>query len=141
MKNIIVGWREYLSLPSLGITHIAAKVDTGAKTSALHTFFINPFTQNNEQWVEFGVHPIQDDATQEVICKAPVIDIRHIKNSGGIEEERFVISATMQLGTLNRDIEMTLTNRDNMKFRMLLGREAMRGDILVNPAKSFLIST
>lgn len=136
-NNITVGWREWLALPQLGIPAIKAKVDTGARTSALHAFFVEPYQENGQPMVRFGVHPLQKRLDLEIICTAPVKDYRAVSDSGGHREMRHVIETELCLGPLVRRVEITLTNRDNMKFRMLLGRTAMAG-MQVNPARSYL---
>lgn len=137
INKIMIGWREWLALPALNIPAIKAKIDTGARTSALHAFFVEPFTKDDQQMVRFGVHPLQKRLDVEVICEAPVKDFREISDSGGHREMRYVIETEILLGDLAKRIEMTLTNRDNMKFRMLLGRTAMDG-LQVIPDKSYL---
>ena len=136
MENILIGWREWLSLPGLNIPAIKAKIDTGARTSALHAFFVEPFSKHDLQMVRFGVHPLQGREDIEVICEHPIKDYRVVSDSGGHREMRYVIETHVKLGELTWPIEMTLTNRDSMKFRMLLGRTAMK-DIAVIPSKSF----
>ena len=136
-NNVTIGWREWLALPSLNIPAVKAKVDTGARTSALHAFFVEPFEDNGMQMVRFGVHPLQKRLDIEIFCVTPVKDFREISDSGGHREMRYVIETEVLLGESSRSIEMTLTNRDNMKFRMLLGRTAMAG-LLVVPDKSYL---
>ena len=136
-NRIFLGWREWLALPELNIPAIKAKVDTGARTSALHAFFVEPFEKNGLQMVRFGVHPLQKRLDLEIICEAEVKDFRSVSDSGGHREMRYVIETVVQLGALSKKIEMTLTNRDNMKFRMLLGRTAMNG-LQVLPDKSYL---
>lgn len=136
---ITVGWREWLSLPELGVSWIKAKVDTGARTSAIHAFEVDPFEKDDSLWVRFGLHPDQTDTERVIWCEAPVIDQRNVTDSGGHTEKRYVIRTPVVLGEKTWPIEVTLTNRDNMLFRMLLGRTAMTaGNIVVNPAQSFL---
>jgi hypothetical protein len=137
MDQTIIGWREWLALPELQVPAIKAKIDTGARTSALHAFFVEPFTREGRQMVRFGVHPLQKRLDVEIFCEAPVKDFREVSDSGGHREMRYVIETTILIGDLPRQIEMTLTNRDNMKFRMLLGRTAMEG-LQVIPDQSYL---
>lgn len=134
----VVGWREWLSLPELGIDWIKVKVDTGARTSALHAFEVDEFTDAGQKMVRFSLHPIQkrDDIVQT--CVAPVIDERVVSDSGGHREMRYVIETPVRLGEHEWTVELTLTNRDSMLFRMLLGRTAMEGRFLVKPGASFL---
>lgn len=136
---ITVGWREWVFLPELHIEHIKAKIDTGARTSCLHAFQIDPYEDNGVEKVHFLIHPIQkrDDIVAE--CDAVVLDKRMVSDSGGHKEQRYVISTKLVIADKEWDIEMTLTNRDTMMFRMLLGRTAMEKRILVNPAKSYLM--
>lgn len=135
---ITVGWREWVYLPDLHIDKIKAKIDTGARTSCLHAFEIDPYTENGVEKVHFLIHPLQkrDDIVDE--CDALVVDKRMVSDSGGHREMRYVIQTRMVLGTHEWDIEMTLTSRDSMLFRMLLGRTAMENRMLVNPARSYL---
>jgi len=136
---MVVGWREWLALPDLGVDLIKAKVDTGARTSAIHAFEVNPFEKEGQPWVRFAIHPIQDDTETVIWCEAAVIDIRNVTDSGGHTEPRYVISTTVEMDNKRWPIEVTLTNRDTMLFRMLLGRTAMTaGNIIVNPSLSFL---
>ncbi len=137
MDQTIIGWREWLALPELQVPAIKAKIDTGARTSALHAFFVEPFTKDGRQMVRFGVHPLQKRLDVEIFCEAPVKDFREVSDSGGHREMRYVIETTILIGDLPRQIEMTLTNRDNMKFRMLLGRTAMEG-LQVIPDQSYI---
>jgi hypothetical protein len=133
-----IGWQEWVSLPLLGITHIKAKVDTGARTSALHAFSVTPFKEGDQEKVRFDIHPVQNDVSVVVTCVADVIDKRFITDSGGHREERYVISTTLVLAGRSWPIEITLTERDTMLFRMLLGRSAIRKRYIVNPARSFI---
>jgi len=134
-----VGWREWCSLPELSLKKIKVKIDTGAKTSCLHAFNVEPFIKNDQRWVRFGIHPKQRSIKTEIFCEAKVIDQRNVTDSGGHTEKRYVISTQIILGAEQWPIEITLTNRDNMRFRMLLGRTAMKNKIIVNPGASYLL--
>ncbi|MGL5080896.1 MAG: ATP-dependent zinc protease family protein [Microcoleaceae cyanobacterium] len=136
----IIGWREWVALPELGITAIKAKIDTGARSSAIHAFHVEPFSRNNQHWVRFMMHPIQRDAHHTVAAEAKVVDERYVRNSGGHSELRIVILTTAELLGHRWPIELTLTNRDVMGFRMLLGRAAVRRRFLVDSSKSYLLS-
>lgn len=130
-----------LALPELGIELIKAKIDTGARSSCLHTFKIEPFQKEGELWVRFWVHPEQKNTDFVKECTAKVIDQRTVKDSGGHEEQRYVIKTMLAFNGEQWPIEVTLTNRENMLFRMLLGRTAMHHRIIVDPTASFLIAS
>jgi len=134
--RIIIGWREWAALPELGVDHIKAKVDTGAKTSCVHAFNITPFKRDGEEWVKFDLHPKQHKRRPVVKCEAKVTDTRHIRSSNGATEERYVIETNLQLGPYCRKAQLTLTNRDEMGFRMLIGRQALKGLYLVDASGS-----
>lgn len=136
-NRITVGWREWLALPELGIDRIKAKIDTGARTSALHTFLIERYREGGAPWVRFGVHPRQKNTEHEIYCHTAVTDERWVSDSGGHREWRIVITTPLSLGDLAWPIELTLTDRENMRFRMLLGRTAMARRLRVDPALSF----
>ncbi len=132
-----IGWREWVSLPQLGIPAIKTKVDTGARTSCIHTFKQEEFERDGAQWIRFWVHPLQKNTTQEVACEAEIIDKRYVRDSGGHREFRPVIKTLVSLGDRQWEVEITLSNRENMLFRMLLGRTAMLGKLAINPALSY----
>ena len=133
-----LGWREWVALPEFGISRIKAKIDTGARTSALHAFSIDPFERDGSKWVRFLMHPLQGDDSTVVECEALVLGERMVRDSGGHEELRYVIETTLQIADTVFPIEATLTARDNMLFRMLVGRTAMSKRFLVDPGRSFL---
>jgi len=136
---ITIGWREWVSLPELKIPRIKAKVDTGAKTSCLHAFEINEYRDKNIEKLRFLIHPRQKRNDIVTECHATLLDKRTVSDSGGHKEMRYVISTPLVIGDIQWDIEITLTNRDTMMFRMLLGRTAMKNKIVVDPAKSYLM--
>lgn len=133
-----LGWREWGALPDLGIDKIKMKVDTGAKTSCLHAFKLEPFEKEGENWVRIHLHPHQNDRQTEQVCESPVLEQRTVRDSGGHEELRYVIETTLVMADQHFVVELTLTNRDSMRFRMLLGRQAMEGRFVVDPQRSYL---
>lgn len=138
-NKVIVGSEEWCSFPALSIPAIKARVDSGAKTSALHATGIKVFQKNNEDWVRFDVNPIQKNDKAVIHCEARLIGQRIVKSSSGTREKRYVIRTSLKIAENNWDIEVTLTNRDSMGYRMLLGREAMSGRVLVDPEAQFLL--
>jgi hypothetical protein len=134
----VLGWREWVSLPEFGIEWIKAKVDTGARTSALHAFDVNMDESSGRRIVKFSIHPKQKDLSQVIECQAPLLEEREVRDSGGHSELRYVIETQIKIGKTHHTVEFTLTNRDTMGFRMLIGRTAMKGYYLVDPGKSFL---
>ncbi len=135
--KILIGWQEWCALPTLHLPAIKAKIDTGAKTSALHASDIHAFHRQGKLYVHFTVHPIQRALKYETRCTAKVIDERTIMNSGGHKELRYVIMTNVMMGQMTWPIEITLTNRDPMSFRMLLGRDALKDHSLIEPGKIF----
>ena len=135
----ILGWREWVSLPDLGIDQIKAKVDTGARTSALHAFNVQLVENNGVKLVKFNIHPKQKDLDTVIECQAVLLDEREVRDSGGRSEKRYVIGTQIAIGPNLHTVEMTLTNRDSMGFRMLIGRTAMKGLYLVDSGKSYLV--
>ncbi|QDT01637.1 hypothetical protein K227x_00040 [Rubripirellula lacrimiformis] len=134
---VIIGWREWVVLPDLNIAHIKAKIDTGARSSSLHAFEIEPFTKDDQRWVRFQVHPIQRRDDLSIACEAPVHDVRNVRSSSGATSERFVILTTVSWMGESWTVDLTLADRTEMGFRMLVGREAVRGRMLVDPSRSY----
>lgn len=133
----IIGWREWVSLPELGIKRIKVKVDSGARSSALHAFEVEPFERDGERWVRFQVHPMQHNDEKIIQVEAKVLEKRSVRSSSGKATVRPVIETTVELMGERWPIELTLANRDQMGFRMLLGRQAFRGRFLVDAEASF----
>jgi hypothetical protein len=133
----IVGWREWVALPNLGIDRIKAKVDTGARSSALHAFDVEVFRKRGSDWVRFKVHPIQRNTRRTVSAQARLLEYRKVRSSAGHESVRPVIVTSLTLLDRTWDIELTLASRDAMGFRMLLGRQAVRDHLVVDPGKSY----
>ena len=139
-KNLLtVGWREWVSLPELNITRIKTKIDTGARTSALHAFRLEYFTKNQRQKIRFSIHPYQNKKNIIIDCIADLKEMRIVTDSGGHREDRPVIETLFKIDTYSWPIEITLTKRDDMRFKMLLGRTAMKNILLINPSASYLL--
>lgn len=137
--KIIIGWEEWCVLPDLGLSAVKVKIDTGAKTSALHAYDIETYDNFNVPFVRFKIHPLQDRKLVRV-CEAPLIEKRVITSSNGERETRPVIVTAITFGMVTINAELTLTSRHKMNFRMLLGREALRkAKFIVEPSKSFLL--
>ena len=137
-EKLCLGWREWVALPDLNLPAIKAKVDTGARTSALHAFLIEPYDQDGVKMLRFLIHPIQRNQDFAVECHCPVFDYREVSDSGGHREMRYVIQSRVVIGGRDWPIELTLTNRDTMRFRMLLGRRAMEDRFVVDPGASYV---
>lgn len=137
----IVGWREWVALPDLGIPHIKAKVDTGARSSCLHAFHLKKFTRDGKTFVRFKVHPVQRKSLETVEAEAEVFEFRSIRSSNGQTSVRPVILTHVQLLGQTWPVELTLANRDEMGFRMLLGRECVRRRFLVDAGQSYFGGT
>ena len=133
----VIGWRDWAALPDLGIARIKVKVDTGARSSSLHAFDIRVTQRDGKRFARFKVHPIQRDASQTVESEAEVLEYRSVRSSSGHAAMRPVIVTTVQWLDQAWPVELTLASRDEMGFRMLLGREAVRGRFLVDAGKSF----
>lgn len=134
---LILGWEEWVALPALGVPAIKAKVDTGARTSALHAGLIEVFGPVAAPMVRFVVHPVPSRDDIEITCSAAIIDRREVTSSNGDRETRYVIGTSIRIGGRDWPIEVTLTNRETMSYRMLLGRQAIREDMIVEPGSSF----
>lgn len=138
--SLSIGWREWVALPEIGLPAVKAKIDTGARTSALHAFDIaEEAGEGGERFVGFSVHPLQRDGATTVRCRAPLVDRRPVTDSGGHREERWVVRTSLVLGARARTVEITLVDRTDMRFRMLVGRTSLVPDVAVDPARSFLL--
>ncbi|OIQ00144.1 MAG: hypothetical protein AUK35_03120 [Zetaproteobacteria bacterium CG2_30_46_52] len=138
-SKVLIGAQEWCAFPELGIPAIKMRVDSGAKTSSIHAFDIKKFERDGVEWVSFDVHPLQRDKKTTKRCEHVLVDRRHIKSSTGEQQKRYVIRTQMQMGDLSYDIDLTLANRDSMGFRMLLGREAMNGRVIIDPGQTFCL--
>jgi len=140
LAQTILGWREWISLPDLGISGIKAKIDTGARSSSLHAIDIQTIAVDGEQWVEFKVQPLQHQTDAPLHCRAPIKDYRQVTDSGGHRSMRYVIETTINIGSEQFTAEVTLADRSQMMFRMLLGRTAMKNRYTVDPGRSYCAS-
>lgn len=131
--KLLIGRNEWCALPDLHLPAIKAKIDTGAKTSALHAFNIQPIQKNHKPFVQFDMHPLQGNDEIVVSCTAPLIDERHIMSSSGHIEHRWVILTAVVIADTQWEIEISLSNRDPLRYRLLLGREALNGRVLIDP--------
>lgn len=136
--NTVAGWREWVALPDFGVPWVKAKLDTGARSSSIHAFDIEEFKRDGVTWVSFAIHPWQRSETDHVSVERPLVDRRSIRSSTGHEAERYVVATRITVMGLDLDAELTLANRDDMGFRMLVGREALRGAVLVDPGRSYI---
>jgi len=136
----LIGWREVVALPQLNIPAIKAKIDTGARSSALHAYHIEHYTEAGVAMIRFWVHPYQKNTCDSIQAQAQLLEMRKVRNSGGVAQLRPAIETVVKLGEREWSIELTLTNRDVMGFRMLLGRQAVRNHFLIDPGHSFLQS-
>ncbi len=134
-----IGWREWVALPDLRVKAIKAKIDTGARTSALHAYRIEPFRRAGALWLRFQLHPIQRSEAMKVACEARAVDERAVRNSGGGVERRYIIRTLLKIGEQSWPIELALAHRAQMGFRMLLGRTALEGRALIEPGRSYLL--
>lgn len=133
----LIGWREWVALPDFGVERIKVKVDTGARTSSLHAFALKSFRRDDRSWVRFQIHPAQRHSVPSIEVEAPVLEYRTIRSSNGKASRRPVIVTAVILLGQSWPIELTLASRDQMGFRMLLGREAIRNRFLVDTGGSY----
>lgn len=138
-NKLIVGWNEWCSLPDLGISKIKAKIDTGARTSALHADSIREEMVDGEKWIHFNMNPIPTDHKAHVHCFERVVDERNVMSSNGHIEHRYVIETTLKMADKQWLIKITLSNRDPLRYQMLIGRTAMRKRLIVEPGRKLLL--
>ena len=137
LSNTLVGWREWVRLPTIGVPWIKAKIDTGARTSTLHAFDLEELERDGQPWVRYAVHPWQRSDDDVVAVESPVVDKRLVRSSNGQEEERLVVTHDITLAGRLVTAEVTLSNRDEMGFRMLIGRQALAQGFLVDSSTSY----
>lgn len=133
-----IGWKEWCALPLLNIKEIKAKIDTGAATSALHAIILSISEYQGKRFIRFRVFPHQGDRYAPKVCKAELVAYRFVMSSNGQREKRYVIKTIITVGKTSFDTEITLTDRSPLRFRMLLGRMALRKNFWIDPAKSHL---
>jgi ribosomal protein S6--L-glutamate ligase len=138
MADFVLGWEEWLSLPELGLPSLLAKTDTGARTSALHAFAVEPFGPVSRPRVRFVVQPWPERPDVEVVCSAPLVDRREVTSSNGEPEMRYIIRTPIRIGDRKWEADISLTNRQSMRYRMLLGRRALDETVLIDPSRSFV---
>lgn len=137
VQREVIGWREWVALPDCGVSRIKAKVDTGARTSALHAFRLQQFVEDDTLWARFEIHPDQRSARNAHTVTLPIVEHRRIRSSNGVVQNRPVVRTTLEVLGQRFPIDLTLTNRDEMGFRMLIGRAALRRRFLVDPTRSY----
>jgi len=140
IDKLIIGSIEVCHLPDIGIENLQVKIDTGAQTSSLHVDNLENFKKSGKPWLRFDIHPDLYEIDTIICCEAPLHDVRSIKSSNGQSEERFVIKTTLKLGGQSWPIEITLTNRADMSYMMLLGREGMGSRVLVDPSQRYALT-
>jgi hypothetical protein len=136
--KVVIGWREWVSLPEIGVTAIKAKIDTGARSSSIHAFDVETYFRGAVEIVRFTLHPLQLRDHPQILAELPILERRVVRSSNGVTDNRIVVRTQLLLREVQIPIELTLANRDAMGFRMLVGREALRGRFLVDSEKSFL---
>ena len=137
-SSTFTGWREWVALPEIGVSWVKVQIDPGAQTSALHATQVEEFTRDGADWVRFTVHPWQDSELDEVVVERPVHDRRTVRSSSGHSQDRFVVQMDVTLCGRTIPAEVTLTSREEMVFRMLIGREVLRQGFVVDSAASYL---
>jgi ribosomal protein S6--L-glutamate ligase len=138
-KKIKIGCQEWCSIPDLSIRHMRAKIDTGARTSALHAEDIEYIEKSDGPYVKFKVHPFAGEVDTKKRCIMPVFDIRPITSSNSVKEIRYIIKTSLKIGGNTYLIELSLTNRSLMRFNILLGREALNKFAIIDPSKTYLL--
>jgi hypothetical protein len=133
-----IGWREWIALPEWGVEHVKAKIDTGARTSSLHAFDLEWFERDGGPWVRFEVHPWQRTTLEPVVAEAAVCETRDVKSSSGRVDHRPIVKTVIRIAGVDVPSEITLTRRDEMGFRMLIGREALRRRFVVDAGRSYV---